>query len=802
MPTRETKNKKNKVSGHASPVVATSTDCSVGELRANMSDESLGIFSRTKVLAFDDGVDWKELPYDYLQMTFKALYFHKKGDFLSSLIFASLTLWVVKVKGKSGNADIGKIKEEMANLITTNRSKIIEMYRQEAQTDDNKDSVEFKPVDVESLKLKGSSQPLTFEVLAGMTAEKGQMNTKFIYPNIYKWLFSREENNVLLYGPPGTGKTVLAKAAAVEFAKATRDLNIKFINTDASSLRSKWEGGTEKNIAKLFDDAHKVAAAGTKAGTPTKVIIFLDEVEQLAADRTNEKNSSGRSVTTLLQQMDGFASKGPNVMVLAATNLPWELDSAILRRFAGRIMVDLPDYTARVQVLTDKLLGKYLDRDDVKATQGDRIKNSVLITTVDEAVDNLPVCDRNRTAEKYVRVEETKRCRFDPTSFQSYLHIVTNKTLYDYAIDGHEECTKELLDKINIKHIAEQDNGRKEYFKQLFNRIAETNVKRRDQRRVVLEGDNIPIDPDEEQQNILENYKRLAHLALISFDPANLGFVIEKSLWFKNDDDDGGAYNYWKDMYDDISEAGDMDALEEILKDIRRFKNIYMTYIFGFTVKHFFPGEDIDDVLEDDDITNSSRFKHLVRLVVYLHYLGEVTGPATGSGLLASNAFLQKRTSQYATSKFGYSNADIQELMNEFHGILGSSIIISAIEKTQARNVDCIDVDLDCYVQGRGNVPYSSVRDDLASQQVIANSWNLHRYADDEGGDCKIQEKSDVYVTFKETMFNKALSVFKTTTGDSLDLPDMWKYAQDNAKPVKGNTEKDQWEQYIAWGFA
>ena len=800
MPTRETKNKKNKVSGHAPPVVATSTNCTVGELRENMSDESLGIFSRTT--EFGDGVDWKRLPSDYLQMTFKALYFHKKGDFLSSLIFASLTLWVVKVKGKSGNADIGKIKEEMANLITTNRSKIIEMYRQEAQTDDNKDSVPFEPVDVETLKLKGSSQPLTFNVLAGMTAEKGQMNTKFIYPNIYKWLFSREENNVLLYGPPGTGKTVLAKAAAVEFANATPDLNIKFINTDASSLRSKWEGGTEKNIAKLFDDAHKVAAAGTKAGTPTKVIIFLDEVEQLAADRTNEKNSSGRSVTTLLQQMDGFASRGPNVMVLAATNLPWELDSAILRRFAGRIMVDLPDYTARVQVLTDKLLGKYLDRDDVRATQGDRIKNSVLITTVDEAVGNILACDQNRDIEKIVREDNTRRCRFDPTSFQSYLHIVTNKTLYDYAIDGHEKCTKELLDKINNKHIAEQDNGRKEYFKQLFNRIAATNIKRVDQRRAEApEGDNIPINLNEEQPNILENYKRLAHLALISFDPANLGFAFENSLWFKNNDG-GGAYIDWKNMYDAISEAENMADLEAILKDIPRFKNIYMTYIFGFTVKHFFSGEEIDNVLDNPDTTNSPRFKHLVRLVVYLHYLGEVTGPASGSGLLASNAFLQKRTSQYAASKFGYSNADIQELMNEFHGILGSSIVRSAIEKTQARNDDCIDVNSDCYVQGRGNVPYSSVRDNLASQQVIAKSWNKHKYVNGDGEDCKIEEKSDAYVTFKETMFNEALNVFKTTTGDSLDLPDMWKYSKDNSKPVKGNTEKDQWEQYIAWGFA
>ena len=801
--------------------------CDLGQLRDDWTHRSLEIFN-----TFHERVDWKDLPSDYLQMTFKAIYFHKKGDFLSSLIFAALTLWVVKVKGKSGNPEISTIKEEMAKLVTSNRNKIIEQYRQEAQKDDNKDGLEFEPVDVKTLTLKGSDKKLTFNELAGMYNEKGQMNTKFIYPNIYKWLFSREENNVLLYGPPGTGKTVLAKAAAVEFASASTNLNIKFINADASSLRSKWEGGTEKNIAKLFEEANRVAIVGMReTGIPTKVIIFLDEIEQLAADRTDDKNNSGRSVTTLLQQMDGFVSKGANVMVLAATNLPWELDSAILRRFAGRIMVDLPDYTARVQVLTDKLLGKYLDRDDVKATQEHRIKNSVLITTVDEAVgETLKECVDNKR-ERLIRNEETAKCMFDESSFQSYLHIVMNGTLWDYAIKGHEQCAQELLDKINNKYKDAKDTT-KSNLSVLFNNIAAQNVI--DLKNYQGDDDITKYKPGDKREDIFKNYKNLSIKLIECFNVSMFGSDIQLTEWYKK-----VASVEYKKIVDKINEATDVASLKSKLQGIK-CKEIYINYINAFTAKYFYPDE-IWKIMDSEDVTmmKSPQFKHLTRLVMYLHYLGEVTGPSSTASLLQSNAFIGKRTSHYAKSKFGYSNADIQELMNEFHGILGTSIVTSMIHKQDhalcgANNTNCYTQE---FIKKDGNYYYSQpdADADLASAVVVATSKVLMEDSNsndsnnnsqpvtnktksnkkttkpdskkDNGSnqakanECYVNEPSDAYVTFREKMFNEALESFKTTTGDSLDLPDMWEYAMSNTKPVKGQTKKDNWELYNSYGF-
>ncbi|XP_050229693.1 uncharacterized protein LOC126678828 isoform X2 [Mercurialis annua] len=156
-------------------------------------------------------------------------------------------------------------------------------------------------------------------------------------PDLFKGGLLKPCRGILLFGPPGTGKTMMAKAIA-------KEAGASFINVSMSTITSKWFGEDEKNVRALF----------TLAGKVSPTIIFVDEVDSMLGQRTRvgEHEAMRKIKNEFMTHWDGLLTKpGERILVLAATNRPFDLDEAIIRRFERRILVGVPSPENREMIL-------------------------------------------------------------------------------------------------------------------------------------------------------------------------------------------------------------------------------------------------------------------------------------------------------------------------------------------------------------------------------------------------------------------------------------------------------------------
>lgn len=182
---------------------------------------------------------------------------------------------------------------------------------------------------------------IDFNEVGGMESVKEEIRMKILYPlknpDLFRAYGKKVGGGVLLYGPPGCGKTLISRATAGE-------IKANFISIGIHEILNFYIGESEKSLNRVFEIARQ----------NTPAILFFDEVDALAADRTDMRKSAGRTlINQFLAEMDGNVADNDGLLILGATNAPWHIDPAFRRpgRFDRILFVPPPDEPARASVI-------------------------------------------------------------------------------------------------------------------------------------------------------------------------------------------------------------------------------------------------------------------------------------------------------------------------------------------------------------------------------------------------------------------------------------------------------------------
>jgi transitional endoplasmic reticulum ATPase len=235
----------------------------------------------------------------------------------------------------------------------------------------------------------GSRAKTTFADVAGMAEiiERIRMNIVYPFknPEVFRKFNKRSGGGILMYGPPGCGKTHLARATAGECGAT-------FISIAITDVLSKWLGESERHLHELFENA--------RLRSPS--VVFIDEIDAIGVNRSDAGASMAPIVNVLLTEMDGMSAGNDRVMVLAATNMPWRVDSALRRpgRFDRVIFVPPPDEPARRAILhlyLDGLPAESIDLDRL-AKVTERFSGADLKALVERTAE-CAIADELRTGQ-------------------------------------------------------------------------------------------------------------------------------------------------------------------------------------------------------------------------------------------------------------------------------------------------------------------------------------------------------------------------------------------------------------------
>jgi transitional endoplasmic reticulum ATPase len=283
-----------------------------------------------------------------------------------------------------------------------------------------------------------SKAAVTFADVGGLDDVKKAINRTIILPfqrhDLYEKYKRGAGGGVLLFGPPGCGKTLLARATAGE-------CGLPFSNVRIEEILDPYFGASEANLHDAFVQARRFAPC----------VMFLDELDAIAFARRKHSGSVGRSlVDQLLQELDAIGADNDNILVLAATNAPWDVDEAMKRpgRFDRVVFVPPPDPAARERILALHLSDRPADNVDVArlAKQTPLFSGADLRALVERAVDLVIDDALERGEERPLRTGDLEQALkgMRPTTLE---WIATARNYVEFANQGgrYDEVAAFLL---------------------------------------------------------------------------------------------------------------------------------------------------------------------------------------------------------------------------------------------------------------------------------------------------------------------------------------------------------------------
>jgi AAA+ superfamily predicted ATPase len=283
---------------------------------------------------------------------------------------------------------------------------------------------------------------VTLADVAGMAEVKRRLHLAFLgplkNPEMMRMYGKSLRGGLLMYGPPGCGKTFIARATAGE-------LGAKFISVGLSDVLDMWIGASEKNLHQIFESARRHAPC----------VLFFDEIDALGQKRSLQRHSASRNVVNqLLAEMDSVNANNDGIFVLAATNHPWDVDTALRRpgRLDRTLLVLPPDAEARAAVLQWQVRERPLGEVDFKwlAEKTAEFSGADLVHLVDSAAE-LALEDslRSGRARPIGQPDFKKALKEIKPSTRSWFEVARNYAMF--ANDGG--VYDELLDYLHAQRL-------------------------------------------------------------------------------------------------------------------------------------------------------------------------------------------------------------------------------------------------------------------------------------------------------------------------------------------------------------